>query len=225
MPDIITAPITRDVVSFGIERCQDRDRKLFPTDLELFDYINVVLRELARFTKFLKTDTFIQLVPDQIEYNLIKLLDKVVNIVEIETASASIGGVDTILTFRNKRTFREEILTDTSITTPTYFTYDGLAIAYWRPTTDPTAIMNLRVSRELLTSEEVNAEIDPPEELVAKFLPYIKYGLVKEMCLARPKDSTLTDRASAYDRLYEGYKEVLLIPQTLDSHRAPMRSF
>lgn len=227
MPDLITAPTTREVVSFGIERCQDQNRTIFPTDFELFDYINIICREIVRSTKILKSDVYIKLIPNQVEYGYNAILDEFTNIVQIETVTIlDINDIEsTPLQFRNKKDFRNDILGKTSITSPLWYSYDGINIAYWRPTTLTTDRLKIRASRELQKSEEAGQDIDPPQELINKFLPYIKYGLVREMATSRPDNDRLKSLVQIYDRLYQKYIDVELTPKTLDTHRAYMRSF
>ena len=70
-----------------------------------------------------------------------------------------------------------------------------------------------------MTSEEMQLDVDPPEDLVAKFLPYIKIGTVAQMAMARPKNEDLKNIVQNYLRLYENYKELDAIIGTMDTHQ------
>lgn len=223
MPDIITAPNTRAILSFAIERVSDQNRKLFPVDVEIFDYINIVLKELARHSLLLKDDLFISLVPNQVEYDYTKSIDRLVNIRQIETVTMVDNSVETPpLDYKNKQTFRKEYQGNTNYTSPTVFTYDEINIAYWRPVSNTTSRLKLRVSRELLENEKVNQEQDPPNELWVKFSDFIKYGTTFLMASKIPD---LTKVADTYGQLFQGYKDIQLIPKTLQSHKTTFKEF
>lgn len=226
MPDLITSQNGREIISYATERCRDSDRTLFPTDGEIFDYANKIAKEIARHSKLLKSDLFIPLIPDQTEYSYVAVADHLISVIQIETVSIVDGGVETApLTYVNKKTFRNETLLDGTIHCPKFYTFDAVNIAYWRPVSNTTSRLKLRVARDLMSNEYVSKDMDLPAEIWVRYSDYIKYGTVSEMCLARPENQELAPIQQNYERLYKQFKDLDLIPKTLDSQQTFMREF
>ncbi len=226
MPDLLTATTAREIVSYAIARCLDEERKLFPSDAEIFDYANKIAKEIARHSKLLKSDLYIPLIPNQLEYSYLAVADHLINVLQIETVTLIDGGVESKpLTYKNKKTFRGETILDGSTTAPRYYTFDAVTLAYWRPVANDTSRLRLQTSRDLMSNEYVGKDMDLPPELWLRYSDYIKFGTVSEMCLARPDIQHLTNIQQNYERLYKQYKDLDLIPKTLDTQQSFMREF
>lgn len=226
MPDLISAINTRALVSYAVSRVNDEERIEFPNNGEIYDCANKICREIARHSKLLKADLYIPLIPNQLEYSYLQVADHLINVVQVETVTYLNGDIESApLTYRNKKVFRNETIQDTTVIAPTYYTYDNINIAYWRPVGNAGGRLKLRVARDLYENELLSNLVDPPFELWARYSDYIKYGTVSEMCLARPDNEKLQKIQQNYERLYKQYKDLDLIPKTLDTHVQYMREF
>lgn len=227
MPDQISANITQELLSYATSRCLDEERTKFPSNLEILDCANKICREIVRHSKLLKTDLYIPLEPNRQEYSYLQVADHLINIIQLETVTIIDGnGVESApLDYVNKKVYRDETIQNSNVYLPRYYTYDNVNIAYWRPVSDTHSRLKLRVSRDLLDSEKISPQVDPPLVVWARYSDYIKYGTVSEMCLARPDDEVLGKMQQNYERLYKQYKDLDLIPKTLDTHKSYMREF